>query len=65
MSTLVLLIEHFNWFLQASAQIGRAFGGKYLLTIYLAGAVGGSLGHLLYYTYVYPWLQVVLIFVIS
>ena len=62
---LILLIEHFNLFLQASVQIGRTFGGKYLLTLYVAGAVGGSLGHLLYYTYIYPRLQVIHIFAVN
>lgn len=39
------------------SEIGRIFGGKYLLTLYFAGAVGGSLGHMFYYAYLYPWLQ--------
>lgn len=39
------------------SEIGRIFGAKYLLTWYLAGAVGGALGHMFYFAYVYPWLQ--------
>lgn len=37
--------------------IARNFGDMYLLTLYLSGAIGGSLGHLFFYSYVHPWLQ--------
>eukprot|EP00250_Pteridium_aquilinum_P010737 c19598_g1_i1 orf=323-1366(+) len=39
------------------SEIARIFGGRYLLTLYLAGAIGGSVGHMFYYAYVYPWFQ--------
>lgn len=36
------------------SEIAKMFGGRYLLGLYLAGGVAGSLSHYLYYKYVVP-----------
>lgn len=38
-------------------EIAQLFGGRWLLNLYLAGAIAGSVGHLVYCAFVVPWLE--------
>lgn len=38
-------------------EIAQLFGGRYLLNLYLAGGIAGSVGHLVYCAFVVPWLE--------
>jgi membrane associated rhomboid family serine protease len=39
------------------SEIAQLFGGRWLLNLYLAGGIAGSVGHLLYCAFVIPWLE--------
>lgn len=39
-------------------QIAHIYGGSYMLNIYLAGALAGSLGHMAYCAILVPWIEV-------
>jgi len=38
-------------------EIAQLFGGRWLLNLYLAGGIAGSVGHLVYCAFVVPWLE--------
>ena len=38
-------------------EIAQIFGGRWLLNLYLAGAIAGSLGHVAYSAFVVPWIE--------